>query len=368
MKTILLPCLLFLLVGNAAFSQITITQSDMPQPGDTIRLSTTTDTTGLPAPAYTGAGVTRNYSTLFPKSQTIDTFLSVTSTPLAYQFFFNDIILYPAYVSTVAQAGPTPPALGPITIKNVINYYKDESSNYESVGYGANINAIPTSVKDDAIDVIYNFPMNYGNADSCNSSNHIGIASFAYYGQQQKRVNHVDGWGTLITPFGTFSALRVKTLIYATDSIYIDTLHFGFSAPQPEQIQYKWLANGQALPLLQINETVIANRPVYTNTVYRDKIHAAGITSIQSLVNTIALYPNPAKENSILNYTLPNNTEIKISLFSADGGFIQKVFEGNQFAGNHQLVINTSQLSPGIYLVKISGNNEQVVKRLAVLH
>ncbi|HTA26859.1 MAG TPA: T9SS type A sorting domain-containing protein [Bacteroidia bacterium] len=368
MKTNLLPCLLFLLVGNVTFSQITITKADMPQPGDTIRLSTTTDTTGLPAPAYTGAGVTWNYSTLFPKSQTIDTFLSVTSTPLAYQFFFNDVILYPAYVSTVAQAGLTPPALGPVTIKNVINYYKDENSNYESVGYGANINSIPTSVKDDAIDVIYNFPMNYGNADSCNSSNHVGLASLAYYGQQQKRVNHIDGWGTLITPFGTFSALRVKTLIYATDSIYIDTFHFGFSTPQPEQIQYKWLANGQALPLLQINETVIANRPVYTNTVYRDKIHVAGITSIQPLANNIALYPNPALDNSTLNYTLSNNTEINVSLFSADGKFVQKVFNGTQAAGNHQLSINTTQLSSGIYLVKMSGNNEQVVKRLTVIH
>ncbi len=368
MKTYLLPGLLFLIIGNTAISQITITQADMPQPGDTIRLSTTTDTTGLPAPAYTGAGVTWNYASLVAQSQTIDTFLSVSSTPLAYQLFFNDAILYPNYVSTVAQTGATPPALGPITIKDVINYYKDESSNYESVGYGASINSIPTSVKDDTIDVVYKFPMNYGNSDSCNSSSHIGITSLGYYGTHQKRVNHVDGWGTLITPYGTFSVLRVTTLIYASDSIYVDTFHFGLNTAQPEQIQYKWLGNGHPMPLLQINENVVANKPVYQNTVYPDKVHPASIASIQSLVSNIMLYPNPAAESSLLNYTLASTTELNISLFSVDGRCVRKVFEGTQAAGNHHLTINTTQLSSGIYLVKLTGTNGQLVTRLAVLH
>jgi hypothetical protein len=368
MKTYLLTVFAIILIQNAAFSQITITQADMPQPGDTIRLSTTTDTTGLPAPSYTGAGITWNYSALVAQSQTIDTFLKVSSTPVAYQLFFNDAIFYPAYVSTVAQSAIAPPSLGPVTITNVINYYKDESNNYESVGYGADINVIPTSVKDDFIDVIYNFPMNYGNADSCNSSNHVGITSLGYYGQKQKRVNHVDGWGTLTTPYGTFSALRVTTLLFATDSVYIDTFHFGFNTPQPEQIQYKWLTNGEHLPLLQINERVVANNPVYVNTIYRDKKHLTGIASIGTSVNNVELYPNPANENSTLNYMLPQNSEISVTLFSVDGRCVQKTFEGMQTAGMHQLIIKTAQLVPGMYLVKINGNSGQTVKRLAVFH
>ncbi len=369
MKKYLLPCLVCFFFGNIAFAQITITQSDMPQPGDTIRLSTTTDTVGVPSPSFTGAGVTWDFSKLVPKSQTIDTFLNVTSTPLAYQLFFNDVFFYPAYALTVAQAAPNPPALGPVTITNVINYYKDQASSYESVGYGANINIIPTSTKDDAIDVVYNFPMNYGSADSCNSSNHVTIPTIAYYGQKQKRVNHVDGWGTLITPYGTFPALRVKTEIFATDSVYIDTVHFGFNAPQPEQIQYKWLTNGEHLPLLQINEQVIFNATIYTNTVYRDRITTkpSGIASIQTNANSVGLFPNPANPSSLLTYILSDNSDVRISLYSADGRCVQKVFEGTQGAGSHQQNINTSELTAGIYLLKLSSPSGQIVKRLVVL-
>src|ERR1700739_2227788 len=103
MKTLLPFSLLLFASTIPAVSQITISQADMPQPGDTIRLSMSNDTVGLPTPALTGAGITWNYSALVPRSQTIDTFLSVSSTPLAYQLYFNDIALYPKYKSTVAQ-------------------------------------------------------------------------------------------------------------------------------------------------------------------------------------------------------------------------------------------------------------------------
>ncbi|HTB31299.1 MAG TPA: T9SS type A sorting domain-containing protein [Bacteroidia bacterium] len=369
MKTFLLPGLVCLLSVNVTFAQINITQADMPQAGDTIRVSTTTDTTGLPAPSYTGANITWNYAGLVAQSQNIDTFLSIASTPVAYQIFFNDPFLYPLYVSTVAQNAASPPKLGTLSITSVIDYYKDETNNYESVGYGATINSIPASVKDDYIDVVYNFPLTYGNADSCNSSSHINIASLGYYGQQQKRVNHVDGWGTLITPFGTFQTVRVKTILYSSDSLYIDTFHIGFATPQIEQIQYKWLGNGIHVPLLQINENVVANNPVYANTVYPDKIKKSlGIASIASSINNVELYPDPASENTTLNYTLAQNSDVNIAVFSADGRCVQNTFNGMQTAGIHQLEINTDQLSPGIYLVKIYGDGGQSVKRLTVVH
>lgn len=229
MKRLLPLGILFFAFANQGISQITITKSDMPQPSDTLRLSTTTDSTGLPTPALTGAGATWNYSTLAYQTQKVDTFLSVSypPIPLAYLLFFDNGFLYPAYQATVAQPGANLPTLMGITISDVINFYKDQTSNYESVGYGATVNNVPTSVKDDTIDVVYEFPMNYGNKDSSHSSNGVSIPSLAYYGTHQYRVNHVDGWGTITTPFGTFSALRVKTLIYTSDTIYVNALSFG---------------------------------------------------------------------------------------------------------------------------------------------
>jgi hypothetical protein len=315
----------------------------------------------------TGAGITWNYSALVPHSQGVDTFMSVTSTPFAYQLFFNNNILYPAYVSTVAQPGTSFPSLGGVSITDVINYYKDEASNYESVGYGADINSFPTSVKDDTIDVIYNFPMNYGNKDSCYSRNGVSVAALAFYSQLQYRVNHVDGWGTLITPYGTFSTLRVETQLYTTDSVYIDALGFGIKTPETEQIQYKWLANGQHVPVLQINETTGAGAT--RQYIYRDSMRNGllAVSEIKFSLNNVSLYPNPAGENTTLNYSLANASFVNISVYSVDGRCVSKIFNGEQSTGQHNINVNVSSIQTGIYLLEIEANGEKTLKKLVVV-
>ncbi|PJA07855.1 MAG: hypothetical protein COX70_05360, partial [Flavobacteriales bacterium CG_4_10_14_0_2_um_filter_32_8] len=67
-------------------AQITITNNDMPNVNDTFRLSTTNNIQGLD-PVLTGTNYSWNFSTLVPSSQRLDTFFSVSSTPLAYQFY-----------------------------------------------------------------------------------------------------------------------------------------------------------------------------------------------------------------------------------------------------------------------------------------
>ncbi len=345
----------FILIQTSfVFGQITVSQTDMPQPGDTIRLSTCNSNAGLPNPALTGTNYLWDYTALIPFTQTVDTFLAVSSTPLAYQFFFNNGLMYPAYKATVAQAAPSLPALGPVTITKVINYYKDESSNYESVGYGAIINGLPTSVKDDTIDVMYVFPMTYGNSDSCRSSSQVSISGLGYYSTHQKRVNHVDGWGTLKTPFGSFNTLRVKTVLFSFDSLNIDTpIHIGFSTPVTGQIQYKWFANGFGLPILQVNEQIVAGNPVFTSAVYRDSARKAllGLNQINSSINNCLVYPNPGSGNFTFqvdgNYAPSGNYGVKI--YNMTG----QVVYNNIFITPHQnpsFNVNLCNQPSGLYI------------------
>ena len=372
MRKDLLSAILFFALAATATSQITITKTDMPQPGDTLRVSTATDSTGLAMASLTGTGLTWDYSNLTPASQTIDTFLSPGSTSAIDQLVFNNSFFYPAYKATVAQSTPNPPSVVGVTVANVVTFYKAQTANYENVGYAATINGLPTPVTDDTIDVVYKFPMVYGNSDSCHSSSHQSIPLLGYYGQNQFRVNYVEGAGTLITPFGTFSALKVKTLLYASDSLYIDTFHFGFSVPVPEQIQYKWLANGQGMPLLQINETVVLGSPTYVSTVYRDSARnlnpvPAGITEVNSSFKNVSLYPNPADENTVVNYYLANSSLVKIAIYSVDGRCISPVFSGEQATGNYNLSLNAANLQSGIYLLKMEANGGQEIRKLVVV-
>ena len=76
-------------------------------------------------------------------------------------------------------------------------------------------------------EIIFNFPIDYNDVDSCSSDGSLAIPSLGYFGLVRSRVNTVDGWGSITTPFGTFNALRVRSVVNEMDSIYVDSLGFG---------------------------------------------------------------------------------------------------------------------------------------------
>jgi len=115
--------------------------------------------------------------------------------------------------------------------------------------------------------------MNYLNKDSSNSSISLPIPNLGYYGKRQKRVNQVDGWGTLITPYGTFNTLRIKSTLTINDTIYLDTLHAGFTIPRPIAYEYKWFSAGSKIPMLEIDATAAGGNNVTIARVnWRDSL------------------------------------------------------------------------------------------------
>jgi len=93
-----------LFLSNSMYAQISINSNDMPNVNDTFRVSLTANIQGND-PTLAGTNYTWNYASLIPVSQRIDTFYAVSSTPLAYQFYFNNIFLYPNYKASYALRG-----------------------------------------------------------------------------------------------------------------------------------------------------------------------------------------------------------------------------------------------------------------------
>lgn len=231
-------------------AQITITQNDLPNVNDTIRISVNTSLNGF-QPALTGAGYLWDYSFLIPDSQRVISHVSPAST--AYAFPYSLLATYGVYNNTPDQF---PFSLVGVAPTNVYDFYKKNSSSLSIVGQGMNIGgtAVP-ALMNNTPDRIYKFPMHYQDLDSTNSGFAFPLPNIGYYQKRQKRVNEVDGWGTLVTPYGTFNTLRVKSTLTITDSIYLDTVQFGFTIPRQLQYEYKWLAAGKKVPILEIDVT-----------------------------------------------------------------------------------------------------------------
>ncbi len=269
------------LISIGIFGQITITSSDMPEPGDTIRQSTSVDI-GLVNYEQTGNDFTWDFSALTPFSQRVDTFVSVGETPWLYQILFFTS-------ANMAQPGISFDQLPGIEVTDYYNYFKNSSSDFRSVGFGITFTGIPIPNKFDEPDKIYQFPIQTGNVDSSYSVHSIGLPSLGYYGGWKKRVNYTDGWGTLTTPYGTFETLRIKSVVQQFDSIYLDSLGFGIPFYQ-EFVEYKWLGNGHGLPLCTVKDDGILQTITYIDSVRNLSV---GIPD-SKLQTNVDIFPNPA--------------------------------------------------------------------------
>lgn len=237
---------------SQSFSQIVITTDNMPDPGDTVRVSETT-MLNLPDPSQTGFDYVWDYSGLEPSSQMVLEFMAPNQTPPLYQIVFN------SNVTNLASPVQNIDFLE-FDITNAYEYYKNTSFQYTRAGFAVTLGSIPVPLKYSLPEVLYKFPLSVNSTpDSSLSEIEIQYPGFGYFDHLKKRVNHVDGSGSLTTPYGTFNTIRTKSVIYERDSTFIDSLQVGVPIIR-NIIEYKWLSPDFHVPLL----TITSEGPVYT--------------------------------------------------------------------------------------------------------
>ena len=422
-KTIILFISVFWM-GFSLYSQVVINQSDMPLVGDTLRVSAINI---VPAGySKTAMDTTWDFAALEALSQRVDTFVSATATPWAYQLFFGG-----ANLASPRSGSPLPG----LSVSKGFTFFKNSSTSFSELGSGYTIQEIPFPAKYDNPDKYYEFPMQPGLTWSSTASFSIAVPNLIYFSTQRFRTNVVDGWGTLITPFGTFQTLRVKSTLLEHDSIYIDSLSTGFPFNR-NIIEYKWLGKGQGIPLLQVNEEgsmVITNyrdfyrmsaqplsvtlgpdtavfmgttitlhamvsggTPPYqilwntldtgntlTITVQNIKTYsvvvvdafqnfasAQKIVSIryppgidEPVLNPEQVYPNPTQ--GVIHFTLlEKNAETVLQVLTPQG---KKICESVKYPVNGEISANLSELPNGLYFVRISSGRRIYICKVQVI-
>ena len=183
MKTLF--AVILMLVPLFFSGQVVINKSDMPQTGDTIRLSHSFNLGAIDLEA-TGPDYTWDFSSLFPVYQTVDTFVSVNETPFLYQLFFF-------LTANLAQKRFEFDQFPGIQVTDSYRFYKNSDDSFKEVGFGVSFNGIPLPTLYDDPDVIYQFPVQSGSVDSSSCGFDFSIPGIAYIGGWKKRRNTVDG-------------------------------------------------------------------------------------------------------------------------------------------------------------------------------
>lgn len=358
MKKLYILTLTLLLTTIFTRAQITITSNDMVQPADTIRSSVSFDFIQYDF-TETGENHHWDFIGLSPFSQRIDSFVTVQETPVVFWPFF----LKSANVVLEINDFEGIPELEDVT---GWQYFNNATSSFSDVGYGLIWQELPLPLKYDDPDVLYPFPLNFGDTDEGQAGLEFSFPDLGYISIERDRQTEVDGWGTLDTPFGSFEVLRLKSIVSEFDSVYIDSLSQGFPIYR-NYTEYKWMGKEARLPLLYVIDDDVFGASI----IYQDSVRDLSV-SVPEMVaeknQPFALFPNPA--DGLINIRFKQASDQAVHLHITDitgkhlyAETLQKI---PKKAFIHSITLNPHQFKSGPYILYVVGYEEMYVAKFMI--
>lgn len=247
-KSIAFVFILILFFSGGIKAQITINSTDIAAIGDTVPRAI--DTLGTFAAGPAGANQTWNFNSAIDHDLVETKVISPTSTPYAGNFPGSNLVMTNDNVNYLY--------FNLNTDSLVLNGLAGDL-----LGNGNNISTEFTP------DVTLNhFPMNYGNTasdyyffDETTSGN--GFDILFGFSVDKIRLQHtgvttdtVDAWGTVTTPYGTYTALRNKHVEVSTDVIMYKLFSFSpwatFGSFSGTALSYSWTAKESGLAVAEL--------------------------------------------------------------------------------------------------------------------
>ncbi len=75
-------------------------------------------------------------------------------------------------------------------------------------------------------------------------------------------------------------------------------------------------------------------------------------------------YPNPFNPVTIIGFTLPANTHVRLEVFNILGERVAILLDENREAGTHQVDFNASRLSSGVYVYRLTAGDRAMSRKM----
>jgi hypothetical protein len=102
--------------------------------------------------------------------------------------------------------------------------------------------------------------------------------------------------------------------------------------------------------------------------------NALGFVSVEenpfSVINTYSLsqnYPNPFNPATVISFTLPEQTNVKVIIYDALGNQVDVIADEVKSAGSHSIKWNAGNYASGIYLYKLETDNFVQVRKMILM-
>lgn len=79
-------------------------------------------------------------------------------------------------------------------------------------------------------------------------------------------------------------------------------------------------------------------------------------------------YPNPCDNSENIKYSLKTAADVSVTITDITGKVVMVQNEGQQFQGEHNTQVNTTDLANGVYFITLTADSEKTVSKLTVQH
>lgn len=206
------------------------------------------------------------------------------------------------------------------------------------------------------------FPFTYGKSTSYQDS--ISIFAGSYILEQT--TNTCDAFGTLSIPSGTFQALRMKQTSISR------TIYGGVPYSTDTSVSFTWITKDGNF----VDVSPSANNPgggsiLVSSISYISVITTpTGIATGGMLPPTPLLsqnYPNPFNPSTAIEYVLPTDGRVRLTVHNALGEEIKSLVNGFQTAGIHRVTFDAAGLPSGVYFYRLMAGGRVSVGKMSLL-
>jgi hypothetical protein len=172
---------------------------------------------------------------------------------------------------------------------------------------------------------------------------------------------------------GWFNNAAFGNATYTANADLLLTDAFNLTSPNPMPMNGSPVLTGADFTNANLADPffdVVAFRGAFSDVNWTDgwtnwNPQQEGYTGIETpnSISTLTLYPNPMNSSSTLEFNLIESHEVSISILDLSGRLIREVLHDQLAAGQHQIKLQLSDLTSGMYFVNIqSGNDSRMIK------
>lgn len=162
-----------------------------------------------------------------------------------------------------------------------------------------------------------------------------------------------------------------KRLNYFGHSMYLND---GSEVPQEEYYNNSFWTPSELLYGGDLNgwENSIPGNAYFTDRYlyYAIHINAPFMGNVESLNSNmkVAVYPNPVSKTEMLklDFALVNADNVTIEMYDLLGNKVKSVANGYYTAGEHQIDLDITDLSAGVYLYSVTAGNVKTAKKITI--